>query len=91
MSQQTEIEKIKNIMGKSSDDMSVDESLNYSFDEKCTAIFNWAQKSDVVFDTTMVEGIAANVKKYKKPTHNQMRAINNIITQFRIDVSNWAY
>ena len=91
MKEQTELEKIQSIMGKNKSDMDFNEDLNYSFDEKCTAIFNWAQKSDVVFDTTMVEGIAANVKKYKNPTHNQMRAINNIITQFRIDVSNWAY
>lgn len=68
-----------------------DDALNYTFDEKCTAIVNWAANADVKFDTSMVESIHANAAKYKGPTHNQMRAINNIVSRYKINVSMWSY
>lgn len=63
--------------------------LEFTFDQKCTAICEWAKHSPIDFDTDMVKSIHANAKKYGKPTHNQMRAINNIIMRYKISVSRW--
>lgn len=89
--QQEQVNKIGKILNKTDNNfLDFDKNLDYPFDDKCTAIYNWASYNKH-FDTSTVEDIHTNVKTYGKATHNQMRLINNIITKFRIDVEKWCY
>ena len=93
MKNQEQIKKIQNTLKKTDNNiLDFDKNLDFPIKDKLSAILNWSDKSGVVFDTAVVEGIAQNIEKYNgHGTHNQVRAINNIINRFRIDVSYWVY
>ncbi len=65
-----------------------DDFLDFPFNEKCDAILLWAEENKW-FDTQFVKDIYTNANNYQRPSHGQVRAINNILIKFKINVEEW--
>lgn len=74
----------------------IEQDLNsFTFDEKCTAIFNWASNynktAKKTFDTSTVESIHSSASRWGQPTQGQSNAIDKIVNGYSIDVEKWSY
>lgn len=58
--------------------------MEYDYQAKCEMILEWA-KTKRFFDTSIVEGILDWISEHEI-TYTQIRAIDNIIDKFKIDI-----
>ena len=86
MKQETELEKIKRIMS------APDRALNHCYFtalEKINAIQNWAQNSGVDFDTELIDRCEDVIVAGRELSERRDRALDNIISGYRINVEKW--
>ncbi len=66
----------------------------FSNEEKITAIMSWHEDADTEqsrnFDPEFVEKMAVELEKKGELTGKQENALDNIVTGFNIDISEWA-
>ena len=88
MKVETELEKIQRIMNRPDDEIQLGKDVMNYFD-KIKAIQNWAENSGVKFDTELVDNCESFLMYNAKLSHKQKESLDNIISNFRIDLNYW--
>lgn len=64
---------------------------HYPVGEKCNAIINWArQRTSFEFDLDFVKSVHSKYSDTGRVTFKQEEGLNNIISQFGIEVTTWS-
>ncbi len=83
-----QINNIQRILNK--DKSEADNNIShFTIEEKCSAIANWYQCSEIKFDMSFVNSVHDHFIRFGKCSEKQIYAVDKIINKFKIDVDRW--
>jgi len=89
MKQESEIERIQKVMNKYDKSETDLNYAHFDMDNKCSAILNFMETNSIEFNTAFVDSVHEQFLRRGYSSESQIRAIDNIISKYSIDVNRW--